>query len=240
MSGHSKWAQIKRQKGAADIKKGAVFTKLANAVTIATREGGGDPAMNFKLRLAMEKARAFNMPKDNIERAIKRGTGELGGAALESVVYEGFGPAGAALIIEALTDNRNRTAQAIKSLLTKYGGTFGAPRSVGWMFQARGVVRLTKPEKYSDDKELALIELGAEDIIHDGDELVLLCTPETAAALKDKLVHEGWIVISSEVELWPKNPVNFPAGAEGEKFSALLAALEDNEDVQNVATTAVL
>lgn len=240
MSGHSKWAQIKRQKGAADIKKGAVFTKLANAVTIAAREGGGDATMNFKLRLAVEKARSANMPKDNIERAIKRGTGELSGTALESVVYEGFGPGGAALVIEALTDNRNRTAQAVKALLTKYGGTFGAPGSVGWMFQARGIIRLTKPENYSEDKELTLIELGVEDIVHDNDELVLLCTLETASALKDKLVHEGWAVISSEVGLWPKNPTAFPTGVGGDKFGALLGALEDNEDVQNVATTAVL
>jgi len=240
MSGHSKWAQIKRQKGAADIKKGAAFTKLANAVTVAVREGGGDATMNFKLRLAIEKARSANMPKENIERAIKRGTGELAGAALESAVYEGFGPGGAALIIEALTDNRNRTAQAVKTLLTKYGGTFGAPGSVGWMFQARGVIRLSEPENYSEDKELVLIELGAEDIIHDGNELVLLCASETIAALKDKLIHEGWVVISSEVALWPKSPVVFPTGSEGDKLSSLLESLEDNEDVQNVATTTVL
>lgn len=240
MSGHSKWAQIKRQKGAADIKKGAAFTKLANAVTVAAREGGGDPAMNFKLRLAVDKARSANMPKDNIERAIKRGTGELSGAALETVVYEGFGPGGTALVIEALTDNRNRTAQAVKTLLAKYGGTFAASGSVGWMFTRRGVIHLAKPEGYNEESELSLIELGAEDIIDDADEIIVLCPPETSGDLKERFVREKWAVVSSDVELWPKTPVVFPEAAEGGKLSNLLQMLEANEDVQNVATTAVL
>ena len=240
MSGHSKWAQIKRQKGAADIKKGAAFTKLANVVTLAAREGGGDPAMNFKLRLAVEPGRAANMPKENIERAIKRGTGELGGTTLEAVVYEGFGPNNIPIIMEALTDNRNRTSQAIKLLLTKHGGTLTGPGSVQWMFERRGVVRVSRPTRYNDDAALGLIELGVEDIQEDGDELMLFIAPEKLATIKTQLTSTGWKVVSDEVTLWPKTPVIFPAGQAGDRLGELLSALEDNEDVQYASTSAVL
>ena len=240
MSGHSKWAQIKRQKGAADIKKGAAFTKLANAVTIAAREGGGDPMMNFKLRLAIEKARGANMPKENIERAIKRGTGELGGAALETVVYEGFGPGQTALAIEALTDNRNRTAQTVKFLLAKYGGSLGSPGSVGWMFSRRGIIHLIKPKEYNEEKELYLIEQGVDDIMDEDSELVIFCAPEKTVELKEKLAKNNWNILSGDIEFWPNAPMPFPEGSDGEKMSNLITALEDDEDVQNVATSAVL
>lgn len=240
MSGHSRWAQIKRQKGTADIKKGAAFTKLGNAITVAAREGGRDLAANFKLRLAVERARAANMPKDNIERATKRGTGELGGAALEVVTYEGFGPGGAALIVAALTDNRNRTAQTVKSVLQRCGGTLGAPGSVGWMFERRGVARVGKPEGWSEEQELALVELGADDILDEGDEVAVLTSPESLPVLRERLAESGWAVRAAEVELWPKNPTTFPSGPEGEKLAALVEALEESDDVQHVATIAIL
>ena len=240
MSGHSKWAQIKRSKGAADVKKGSVFTKLANAVTVAAREGGGDPAMNFKLRLAVERARAANMPKDKIERAVKRGTGEFGGTVLETITYEAFGPGQTALVIEALTDNRNRTAQTIKVALQKHGGTLGGPGSVVWMFDRRGVVRVPRPATYDDAEAIALIDLGVEDIIEDGDELILLTAPEEVASAKERLASNGKTAVDGDVELWPKTPSVFPEGQTGDQLTRLLEALDDNEDVQRVATSAVL
>lgn len=240
MSGHSKWAQIKRQKGAADIKKGTVFTKLGNAVTIAAREGGGDPAMNFKLRLAMDRARAANMPKDNIERAIKRGTGELAGVALEAVTYEGFGPGRAPLVVEALTDNRNRTAQTVKLLFQKHGGTIGAPGSVQWMFDRRGVVRVKKPAGYGSPEELALIEQGADDIFDEGDALAVLAPPAETSAVRARLEGARWTVVEDGVELWPKTPTAFPEGRDGEQLATLLDALDECEDVQHVSTAAIL
>src|SRR3989344_404513 len=142
MSGHSKWSQIHRQKGAADAKRGAIFTKLGKNISIAARLGGGDPATNFRLRLAVDQAKAANMPKDNIDRAIKRGTGEIAGGTIETIAYEGFGPEGSAFIIECLTDNRNRTAANIKHYLTKYGGSLGTPGSVSWQFEQKGIVRV--------------------------------------------------------------------------------------------------
>jgi len=142
MSGHSKWAQIKRQKGATDQKRGNLFTKLAKGITIAARDGGGDPASNFKLRLAVDQAKQSNMPKDNIERAIKRGAGELEGGQIEEAIYEGFGPSGVAIIIETLTDNKNRTVSNVKHILTKYGGGLGSSNSVLWQFERKGVVRI--------------------------------------------------------------------------------------------------
>ena len=166
--------------------------------------------------------------------------GELSGATLEDVIYEGFGPGNAALLVEALTENRNRTAQSIKSLLQKFNGTLGAPGSVGWMFERRGIIRLNKPVVYGDAEELNLIELGVDDIIDDGDELVALTTPEHLTTLKEKLTVGKWGVLSGDIEPWPRNPISFPEGADGEKLTHLLEALEDNEDVQNVATTAVL
>lgn len=240
MSGHSKWAQIKRQKGAADIKKGAAFTKLANAVTVAAREGGGDPAMNFKLRLTIERARAANMPKDNIERAIKRGTGELAGVTLDNITYDGFGPGGAALIVETLTDNRNRTAQAIKTLFAKHGGNLGAPGSVSWMFEQRGVAHIKKIEPWNEEQQLKLIELGVEDIVDEGDEIAVLTKPDELRGLTERIQQEEWIVSEAVVAFWPKTPLDFPTGRDGEQLGTLLEALEDNDDVQNVATNAVL
>lgn len=240
MSGHSKWATTKRAKAVVDAKRGAAFTKLANAITIAAREGGGNLDMNFKLRLAADRARAVNMPKENIERAIKRGTGELAGEDLESIIYEVFGPAQVAIVIEALTDNRNRTAQAVKIALGKHGGNLAGQGSVLWMFERRAVVRVTKPSKFGDDQELQLIEWGAEDVVEDDNELAILAMPNSLRDLKEKLEANKWDVHEANVELWPKTPVKFPEGSEGDKLGELLSAIDDLEDVQSVATSAVL
>lgn len=240
MSGHSKWATTKRAKAVVDAKRGAAFTKHANAITIAAREGGGNLEMNFKLRLAADRARSVNMPKENIDRAIKRGTGELAGEALESITYEAFGPAQVAIVIEALTDNRNRTAQSVKIALTKHGGNLAGQGSVLWMFERRAVLRVAKPTTFSDEDELQLIEWGTEDVLEDDDELIMLASPHALGDLKEKLAANKWEVREANVELWPKTPITFPEGSEGEKLGALLSAIDDLEDVQHVAMSAVL
>ncbi len=239
MSGHSKWATTKRAKAVVDAKKGAAFTKLAKAIAVAAREGGGNIDANSKLRLAVERARAASMPKDNIERAIARGTGELGGEIIESVTYEGFAPGGTAVVAQALTDNRNRTAQVVKSIFQKYGGNLGGPGSVLWMFDRRGVIRIPKLENNGID-ELELIDLGAEDIIPAGDELVLLSAPDKCSELQEKLGAREIAILNAEVDYWPKTPVEFPSGADGEKLSNFLSALDDSDDVEQVSTAAVL
>lgn len=163
MSGHSKWSQIKRQKGVADVKRGNLFTKLCNNITIAARLGGGSQETNFRLRLAVDKAKAASVPRDNIERAIKRGTGELGGAQIEEIVYEGYGPGGVAILVETLTDNKNRTAPLIRNIFSKHGGNMGGPGSVAWMFAPKGVIRLeiASLKSSKEDVELAAIDAGA-------------------------------------------------------------------------------
>lgn len=233
MSGHSKWSTIKRQKEAKDQKKGAAFTKLARAVTVAAREGGGDPDANFKLRLAVEKAKAASMPKDNIDRAIKRGTGELQGEIIETVTYEALAPGDTALVIEALTDNRNRTVNDIKTIVTKHGGSMG---QVMWMFDRVGIIRLAKNESEID--ELTLIDAGAEDVQGDDDGVTVLTKSEDLANVTSKLNESGYSVESSDLGYWPKTPMPFPEGAVGEKLEKLLEALDDNDDVGSVYTNA--
>lgn len=233
MSGHSRWAQIHRQKGATDAKKGAVFTKLGNALTIAAREGGSNPEANFKLRLSIDQARAANMPKENIERAIKRGTGELSGGQLETVTYEGFGPEGVAIVIEALTANRNRTSSEIKHILTKYGGTLGSPNSVMWLFARMGVIRLAK---ITDELELELIDKGAKDIKEEDDGITIFCEPKNLQALKKFLEDKKIVVEYAAVDLIAKEK---KAVAE-EKLKDFFAALDENMDVKDYYTNAEL
>lgn len=240
MSGHSKWATTKRAKAVVDAKRGKTFTKLANAITVAAKEGGGNIEANPRLRTAIESARAVSMPKDNIERAIKRGTGELGGAILETVFYEGFGPGNVAMMIEVLTDSRNRAAQAIKSIMQKYGATLGGPGSVAWMFDRRGIITVTKPAPWGENAELALIELGIDDIIAHEDELTLLTAPEALMATKDKLLADGWQIVESVLAFWPKTPTVFPEASDGDKLTNLLSALDDEDDIQYVSISAVL
>lgn len=233
MSGHSKWAQIHRQKSVADNKKGAIFTKLANAITIAARSGGEVEA-NFKLRLAVDQARATNMPKDNIERAIKRGTGELAGNKIEVVTYEGFGPGGTAFIIECLTDNRNRTSSAIKHLLSQYGGSLGGPSSVSWLFAPKGVIR---SKNISEGLELELIDAGAQDIQKEEDGFAIYTAPADLKIIKEFLENKGLKVEYAEIEQVAKDkkPV---VGGEKEKIQKLFDELDESEDVNNYYTNA--
>jgi YebC/PmpR family DNA-binding regulatory protein len=234
MSGHSKWATTKRQKGAADAKRGAIFTKLAKAITVAAKLGGGDAETNFRLRLAMDKAKSANMPKDNIERAVKRGTGELTGGIIESVSYEGFGPGGSAFIIEALTDNRNRTSAAVKHILTKYGGSLGSPNSVMRLFDQKGIIRI---KQIDDNLELELIDAGCQDIVREDEGVTIYTVPADLKKIKDFLENKKIEVEYAEIELVAKEKKQVSTD-EDEKIQKLMADLEDDEDVNNYYTNA--
>ena len=234
MSGHSKWSQIHRQKGAADAKRGAVFTKLGKNISIAAKLGSGDPATNFRLRLAIDQAKAANMPKDNIDRAIKRGTGEIAGGTIETITYEGFGPEGSALIIECLTDNRNRTAANIKHYLTKYGGSLGAPGSVSWQFEQKGVIRVkTVPV----DLELAIIDAGADDIQQEDGGTTVYTSPTALRAVKELFESNHITVEYAETAQVPKEKKVVSAEARG-TIEKLCADLENDEDVNTYYTNA--
>lgn len=233
MSGHSKWAQIKRKKGAADVKKGAMFTRLGREISIAAREGGGDPNTNFTLRLAIEKARAQNMPKENIERAIKRGTGELNeGGQLEEVMYEGYGPGGTALLVQVLTDNRNRAAAEVRHLFTRGGGNLAATNAVAWMFDKKGVITVENA-KNPEDLALELIDAGAEDYKLDGNVLDLYCAPENLRMLKEALEKKKIPIASAEIAWIAKNPASV-SDEQAISTMKLMEALEEHDDVQKV------
>src|ERR1700737_373888 len=199
MSGHSKWSSIKHQKAANDAKKGQQFTKMAGEITIAAREGGGNPDGNYRLRLAMEKARSVNMPHDNIQRAIKRGTGELGGAQIEELRFEGYGPHGVAIMVETVTDNRNRTSSDIRNLFTRAGGNLGATGSVAWMFTREGQVVIDAKGKDPDEIGLEAIELGARDARGDGTSVEVVTDPARLEPVRDSLKKKGYKVESAEV-----------------------------------------
>ena len=242
MSGHSKWSQIKRQKGTADQKRGALFTKLGNVITIAAKEMGGNPESNFKLRLAIDKAKSANMPKDNIERAIKRGTGELAGAQIEEIVYEAFGPQGIALIIETLTDNKNRTASEVKHIITKYGGRLGGPNSVIWMFERKGVVRTMNSELKTlnlevEAVELKAIDLGATDVKEDEDSLIIYTKPEDLQKVKEALEEEIKIEYA-ELEHIAKDQIKIENESTKLTLEKIFNDLDENEDVNNYYTNA--
>lgn len=237
MSRHSKWSKIKHHKGAADVKKGALYTKLARAITVAARAGGGDLAANFRLRLAIDKARAANMPKDNVDRAIARGTGELADeAALQEAVYEGYGPGGAAVIVEAATNSRNRTTANVRALFSKYGGTLGASGSVAWMFERRGVVRIAAPPAAKPDLLLSLIDFGAEDTLSEDDGMTAFVQPEKLESFRSAIEGGGIAIANAEVELVPKNQVTVDSAEAREKLEAFLDELEADDDVQGVVT----
>lgn len=238
MSGHSKWANIKRTKGAADAKRAPLFTKLTKSVTVAAREKGGDPDANFSLRLAIEKAKAANMPKETIERAIKRGTGEIKGEIIEELTYEGFGPGGTTLIIKCLSDNKNRTASQIKHILTSYGGSLGSPNSVMWQFEQKGIIRIDKEKlsgKNLDDLELEIIDLGAQDIDKEEDSWVIYTKIEELQKVSNKLKEIGLETDYAEIEYTPKEKISFAQELIG-KNQKLFEALDDEEDVDNYYT----
>ncbi|MBX5469319.1 MAG: YebC/PmpR family DNA-binding transcriptional regulator [Thermoleophilaceae bacterium] len=233
MAGHSKWAQIKRKKGATDQRRGAMFTKLARAIQVAAREGGGDPAGNAALAHAIQKAKDARMPKENIERAIAKGTGaESGGEAIETVLYEGYGPGGIAVLVEALTDNRNRTGSEVRHAFTKYGGSLGEPGSVAWNFEKRGVIAVDA-ERYSEDDLMPAIDAGAEDVSIDDDVFEILTQPADFTAVREALEQAGVEIQSADLTMRAANRVEVPEDKVGSLMS-LLEALEDHDDVSAV------
>ena len=233
MAGHSKWASIKHKKAVVDARRGKEFTKLARAITVAARDGGGDPDSNAALANAVQKARDASMPKDNIERAIAKGTGEgADAAAIESVVYEGYGPGGVALLIEALTDNRNRTSAELRHLLSKHGGTLGEPGSVSYLFSKHGVI-VVDADRYDDDDLIVAIDAGAEDVSVDEDVFEVLTAPGDLAAVRAALEDEGIEIDTAEVVQQPSSRVPLEE-AEAERLMRLIDALEENDDVDTV------
>jgi len=233
MAGHSKWASIKHKKAATDAKRGKLFTKLARAITVAAREGGGDPEGNAALATAIEKAKGYSMPKDNIQRAIDRGTGEgADAAAIERIVYEGYGPGGAAILVEALSDNRNRTGAEIRHAFDRHGGNLGEPNSVAWMFDKRGVI-LVDAGRYGEDDLIIAIDAGAEDVIAEEDELRVLTAPTDMSGVREALERGGIEIASAEVTMEPKNTVEV-AEADARALMRLMEALDDHDDVDAV------
>lgn len=239
MAGHSKWANIKHKKAAADAKRGKVFTRLIKEITVAARLGGGDPAMNPRLRLAMDKAQEANMPKDNVERAIKRGTGELEGVSYEEIRYEGYGLNGAAVMVDCMTDNRTRTVADVRHAFSKFGGNLGTDGSVAFMFKHCGLLLLEPGTSEEAVMEVAL-DAGAEDIITNDDGSIEVITPPSEfEAVKAALEAAGLKAEYAEVTMRPENETEL-SGEEGAKMQRLLDALEAIDDVQEVYTTAVI
>jgi YebC/PmpR family DNA-binding regulatory protein len=235
MSGHSKWSTIKRQKGANDARRGAVFTKIAREISVAARSGGGDPDANYRLRLAMDKARAVNMPQDNIKRAIEKATGGGEGEIYEEITYEGYGPGGVALLVEAATDNRNRTAAEVRSVFTKAGGQLAGTGAVAWQFSPRGLISIASKGKAADEIALAAIDAGADDVDTSDSEIVEVYTdPADLQAVRTALEGGGWAVESAENAMIAKNLVELDAGRARQNLR-LVEALEELEDVQRVS-----
>jgi YebC/PmpR family DNA-binding regulatory protein len=233
MSGHSKWSSIKHKKGAADAKRGKLFTKLARAITVAARDGGGSVDANPALGLAVQKARDASMPKDNIQRAIDRGTGEgADAAAIESVTYEGYGPGGAAIMVEALTDNRNRTGAEVRHAFERHGGSLGEPGSVAWQFENRGVI-LVDGDRYSEDDLMPAIDAGAEDVTEDGDLLKITTAASDLTAVRSALEAAGVEVQSAELSMEPKSTVEV-GESDAPALLRLMDALEEHDDVDSV------
>ena len=239
MAGHSKWAQIKRKKAVNDQKRGQAFTKLIRELTVAARDGGGDPGFNPRLRLAVDTAKAANMPQDNIDRAIKRGTGELEGVSYEEVAYEGYGPGGVALYIETLTDNQRRTVAAVRHILDKNGGNLGTAGSVAWQFDKRGVICVDEEAAPEDAVFEAAVEAGAEDVAREGGEYVVTTEPGTLHEVRKALDDAGVAVASAQLAMVAKNGVGV-GGRDGARLLKLLEALDDHEDVQQVHSNADL
>lgn len=233
MSGHSKWSSIKHKKGAADAKRGQLFTKLARAITVAAKEGGGDPDGNPALATAIQKARAESMPKANIERAIARGTGEGGDAeALERIQFEGYGPGGTAVLVEALTDNRNRTSAEVRHAFTRHGGSLGEPGSVAWMFESRGVVVLDGA-RYGEDDAIPAIDAGASDVVEEDGQLRITCEPADLTAVRDALTEAGIEPVSAGLSIEPSTTVEV-SGSEAAALLRMLDAIEEQDDVNEV------
>ena len=235
MSGHSKWSSIKHKKGAADAKRGKLFSKLARSIIVAAKEGGADPANNLALQNAIEKAKSYSMPKDNIDRAIAKGSGADADAdAFETIMYEGYGPEGVAVIVEALTDNRNRTAADVRHLFAKHGGNLGATGAVAWQFERRGVVVVDAARV--DEEELLLVAAdgGADDVAEDGSTFQVTSAPEQLSAVRSAIEAAGISVESAELQLLPKTTVAVEDETKARQVMRLIDALEENDDVQDV------
>jgi YebC/PmpR family DNA-binding regulatory protein len=233
MSGHSKWATIKHQKGAKDAKRGKLFAKLIRQVEVAAREGGGDPDMNPTLRTMFQKARDSSVPMDTIERAIKRGTGELEGVTYESMMYEGYAPGGVAILIDVLTDNRNRTGAEVRSQFTKLGGSMAEPGAVAWQFDRKGVIVVDRKAD-EDDLMLTALEAGAEDIADDGDSWRVTTPPSDLPAVRTALEEAGFAIESDELTMLPQTTIALDTAEAAKKVLRLVDALDDHDDVQGV------
>ena len=235
MSGHSKWSSIKHKKGAADAKRGQLFSKLSRAIIVAAKEGGPDPDANLALQNAIEKARSYSMPKENIERAIAKASGaDADGSSYETVVYEGYGPEGVAVLVEALTDNRNRTASEVRHAFAKHGGNLGTTGAVAWQFERRGVVVVAAEGADEDELVMAAAEAGADDVSLDGSSFVVTSDPESLTPLRQALAAAGFAVESVELAMVPKSTVAVADESTARRILNLVEGLEDTEDVQDV------
>ena len=234
MSGHSKWSSIKHKKGAADAKRGQLFTKLSRAIIVAAKDGGPDPANNLALQNAIEKARSYSMPKDNIERAIAKGSGQDADAnAFETIVYEGYAPGGVAVIVEALTDNRNRTASDVRHVFAKNDGSLGESGSVAWLFERRAVI-LVDGATDEDELTLAAAGGGADDVERDGSSWQVTAAPEQLSAVREAIEAAGFTVENAELTMVPKTTIEVEEESQAKKILRLVDALEENDDVQEV------
>jgi len=233
MSGHSKWSTIKRKKGAADAKRGKIFTKLIREIATAARIGGGELDANPRLRLVVDKAKSANMPKDNIERAIKKGAGGVEGESYEEFVYEGYGPGGVAVLIETLSDNKNRTVGDVRHVLTKHGGNLGASGCVAYLFEKKGMITFESVGLDADGLMEAALDLGAEDVTESGDTLDVVTTPGEFSAVNDGLSERDFRATNAEISMVPSTTVDL-SGPGAEKMLRILDALEDLDDVQHV------
>jgi YebC/PmpR family DNA-binding regulatory protein len=235
MSGHSKWSSIKHKKGAADAKRGKLFSKLSRAIIVAAREGGSDPTANLALQNAIEKARSYSMPKDNIERAIAKGGGaDAEGSGYETVIYEGYGPEGVAVLVEALTDNRNRTASDVRHLFSKHGGNLGATGAVAWQFERKGVLLVPADGVDEDSLVLTAADAGAEDVSLDGSTYQVSCAPEDLRPVREALEASGLAIESAELSMIPKSTVVISQEATAKSVVRLIDGLEEQDDVQDV------
>jgi len=235
MAGHSKWKQIKRKKAVTDAKRGALFTRLIREITIAAKAGGGDPAGNARLRTAIDAAKAENMPSDNIDRAVKKGTGELAGVTYEEVTYEGYGPGGAAIMIDATTDNPTRTVADIRHVFSRHGGNLGATNSVAWMFDRKAQILLEAQGVNEDAAMEAALDAGADDFARDGDVYVVTAPPAQLLAVRDALAAKKLKVQSAEIARIPRNTVKVETG-DAKRLLALVEALEESDDVAKVSS----
>jgi YebC/PmpR family DNA-binding regulatory protein len=233
MSGHSHWATIKHKKGAIDAKRGKHFSKLSRAIIIAARHGGGDPEMNLKLRYAIDKARQASMPKDNIDRAVKRGTGEMEGLIFEEITYEGFGPGGVAILVDVLSDNRNRTTGEIRKIFERTGGKMGAAGNVAYLFERKGLLSIDAGATTEDALMAIALDAGAEDFKHSGNTFDITCDPTVFNQVQEALKKNNLTPVVAEITQLPKAPVDVDPEI-GKKVLRLMEALDDNDDVQNV------